>query len=191
MLHESEDTKKRLILAGIEELNSVGIEHFSTRSAAKRCNVSYNTPYKHFRNTQDYINEIFGYIDNMFSEQQQSLLHELSGLSLRERLVEISMAYIQFLTEHPDFYKVIIQKNRDCDPKYKCLSGELSITASKLVGEYCEQQNMSPDIMKRKLFVIRSFIYGAAFFFQCGKMENSDENRHMVRFLLDREFDLS
>lgn len=184
------DTKERLILAGIDEISSVGVDHFSTRNVAKRCNLSYNAPYKHFKNTQEFIFEIFGYIDTLFLERQEEVLKKHTSCSSREQLVEVSMEFICFLTDHPEFLKIILQGQSDCDQKYRCLRGELSETTLALVNKYCEEQKMPADVKYRKLFVVRSFIYGAAFFFHSGKMDYTEENLNMVKAQLDREFDL-
>lgn len=42
-------TRETLILAGLEELNEYGVQHFSTRRVAKACGVSCAAPYKHLR----------------------------------------------------------------------------------------------------------------------------------------------
>ena len=43
------NTREALILAGLEELNEYGIQHFSTRRVAKACGMSCAAPYKHFK----------------------------------------------------------------------------------------------------------------------------------------------
>jgi AcrR family transcriptional regulator len=48
-------TREQLIRAGLQELNEYGIQNFSTRRVAKRCGVSCATPYKHFKDTQEFI----------------------------------------------------------------------------------------------------------------------------------------
>ena len=56
-------TRETLILAGLEELNEYGVQHFSTRRVAKACGVSCAAPYKHFKDSHEFIAEILGYIN--------------------------------------------------------------------------------------------------------------------------------
>ena len=52
------NTREALILAGLEELNEYGIQHFSTRRVAKACGMSCAAPYKHFKDSHEFIAEI-------------------------------------------------------------------------------------------------------------------------------------
>ena len=49
------NTREALILAGLEELNEYGIQHFSTRRVAKACGMSCAAPYKHFKDSHEFI----------------------------------------------------------------------------------------------------------------------------------------
>lgn len=49
---------------------------------------------------------------------------------------------------------------------------------------------MPPEVRHRKLFVVRSLIYGAALMFDNGELEYTEENVQMVARCIDREFDL-
>ncbi|MGI5935829.1 MAG: TetR/AcrR family transcriptional regulator [Oscillospiraceae bacterium] len=184
-------TREQLILAGLKELTEHGIGSFSTRRVAKRCGVSCAAPYKHFRNTQEFIAEILGYINEMYYERQDKILEKYRDCSPRKQMVEISLDFIRFLVEYPVFRRVIMQSFRDCDEKYRCLRGQLSERTYKIVSEYCDSVNMPEDVRRRKIFIIRSIVYGAALFFDNGEMEYTDENMAMVASLIEREFDLS
>ena len=67
-------TRERLILAGVEELNAYGVQHFSTRRVAKACGVSCAAPYKHFKDTHAFIAEILGYINRQYDAEQRVVL---------------------------------------------------------------------------------------------------------------------
>ena len=68
------NTREALILAGLEELNEYGIQHFSTRRVAKACGMSCAAPYKHFKDSHEFIAEILGYINRLYDAEQTVLL---------------------------------------------------------------------------------------------------------------------
>jgi AcrR family transcriptional regulator len=187
---EQKSTKDILLAAGLDELNKYGISGFSTRRVAKNCGISCATPYKHFSDTKTFITEILIYINKLYYERQKNTIEKFKDSSLREQLVELSVDYIRFLVEYPEFRKVIMQNFDNCDEEYKCLRGQLSSLTYDVVSDYCKSVNMPPDVRKRKVFIIRSIIYGGALFFDNSGMEYNEENMAMIRDMLEREFDL-
>lgn len=183
-------TRERLILAGVEELNAYGVQHFSTRRVAKACGVSCAAPYKHFKDTHAFIAEILGYINRQYDAEQHVLLEKYEDASAREQLVQVSLHYIRFLTEHPAFRRIVMQNFQNCDEEYRVLRGQMSIKTYEVVSRYCAEVKMSPEVRKRKTFIVRAIIYSAALFFDNGELEYNEENMEQVRALLEREFDL-
>ncbi len=187
---ERSNTRDRLILAGLDELTEHGVANFSTRRVAQKCGVSCAAPYKHFKDTNDFISEVLGYIDRKYRENQRKVLKQCADLSYKEQLIILSVEYIRFLAEHREFRKIIMQNYQDCSEEYCCLRAQLSVKTYELVSKYCEEVNMPPDVRKRKTFIVRSIIYSAALFFDTGELEYNDENMKMVSDMLAREFDL-
>ena len=125
-----------------------------------------------------------------FSPEQTVLLEKCKHDSAREQLVQVSMHYIRFLTEHPAFRRIVMQSFQDCDEEYRVLRGQMSIKTYEVVSRYCEEVQMPPDVRKRKTFIVRAIIYSAALFFDNGELEYNEKNMEQVRGLLEREFDL-
>ncbi|MBQ7499429.1 MAG: TetR/AcrR family transcriptional regulator [Clostridia bacterium] len=184
------DTREKLILAGLEEINKYGINDFSARRVAKQCGISCSAPYKHFRDRDDFIEAIFLYLKNIYDERQKALLEEYKDASCREQLIRISMTYIDFLTEYPLFRRMIMQFYETVDEDLGILRGKLSDRSFDMVDKYCRQVDMPPDVRKRKQFIVRSIIFTAAMFFDNGELEYTEENRKLVESLISREFDL-
>ena len=182
--------REQLIMAGIDELNEYGIHNFSTRRVAKACGISCAAPYKHFKDSHDFIAAILGHINNTYYEHQKGVLNKYADCDSRTQLLEVALDYIRFLVEHPVFRRVIMQNYQDCDEEYRVLRGQLSDRTYRVVSRYCRDVAMPPDVRKRKTFIVRSIIYGAALFFDNGEMEYNEENMQMVRDMLTREFDL-
>lgn len=184
-------TRELLIQSGLEELRQYGVDGFSTRRVAKACGLSCAAPYKHFKDTREFIREIFGHVERQFLCMQQQVLEKYAKESVRRQLVEIALAYIQFLTEHPTFRRVVMMLEHDGNEDYRCLCGRMSMATTGLVAKYCEQVQMPPETRVRKTFLVRSLIYSAAMFFCSGELEYNADNMAMVEGLLDREFDLA
>ena len=183
-------TREQLILAGLDELNEYGVQHFSTRRVAKACGISCAAPYKHFKDTHEFIAEIFGYVNRLYDSEQAEVLEQCKDMSSREQLVEVSLRYIHFLTEHPAFRRIVMQNFQDCDEEYRVLRGRLSLKTDEIVTRYCEEVHMPDDVRRRKTFLVRAIIYSAALFFDNGELEYNEENMEKARALLEREFDL-
>ena len=184
------DTRALLIRAGLEELNEYGVAHFSSRRVAKKCGVSNAAPYKHFKDTGAFIAAILEHINTMYYARQKKVLETYADCDSRRQLLEVALDYIRFLTEHPEFRRVIMQNYRYSDPEYQNLRGNISLQTYRVAARYCRDVNMSPEVRKRKTFMIRSIIYGAALFIDQGTMPGGEESMDMVRAMLEREFDL-
>lgn len=187
---ETQSTREKLILAGIEELNTYGIHRFSTRRVAKNCGVSCAAPYKHFKDTHAFIAEILKHINRSYSEQQKETLKQYRDCDSRTQLLEAAVGYIRFLTLNPEFRRIIMQNYGGSDPEFRSLRAKLSLPIYKLVTRYCQDVNMPIEVRRKKTFVVRSLIYGAALFFDNGEMTYNEESMEMIRGMLDREFDL-
>ena len=59
--------KEKLILTGINEIEKVGLNGLSLRKVAAKCGVSCAAPYRHFKGKQEFILEIFRYVNEKWS----------------------------------------------------------------------------------------------------------------------------
>ena len=181
--------RDELIKAGIDEINQHGVTGFSIRRVADKCNVTCGAPAKHFGNRSGFIAAIIDYVNNQWYENQRRIIKEYAG-DTRRQLVEISIAYIKFLVEHPHFRSMLMLKDDDFDNIYHRKRGELSAISQQTVDKYCASVNMDEETRRRKLSVIRSLIYGSALMFDNGEMEYNEDMLNIVRGNIDREFDL-
>ncbi len=187
-ISEQGKTRNHLILAGIDELTERGIQNFSVRRIANKCGVSCAAPYKHFKDKQDFVSAIISYINQKWDERQRSIAGKYS--TTRKKILAVCMEYIRFLVENPQFRSIIMFEHDDTAQEFNVLRGQLSKQTYMLVSKYCQEIDMSADIRRRKTFVVRSLIYGAALMFDNGELEYTPENLEMVSSSLDREFDL-
>jgi len=181
--------KEKLILAGIEEIHLNGVQDFSLRRVAEKCEVSCAAPYKHFDGKHGLVCAIIEYINEQWYKRQEVVVTNYKG-NYRRQLLEISLEYIRFLVENPHFRSIIMLKDDNVDGNQVDIKPKISSCTQILIHQYCTQVNMSKDKETVKTFVVRSLIYGAAMMIDNGELENSKENFEFISKAIDREFDL-
>ena len=187
---ERSSGRVRLIRAGIAEIRRHGVQNFSMRKAAEACGLSCAAPYKHFKDKQDFILAIIRYINAQWNGIQRALVDGLPD-DARIRLREISVAYIRFLVDNPDFRSIIMLTDKNMSPELIREKAEMSEGTKRLINRYCREVGMSDEVRELKTFIVRSLIYGAALMFDNGELDYTPENLERVKTAIDREFDLA
>lgn len=185
----TDSVRERLIYAGMRELSQHGIQNFSMRRVAAECSLSCAAPYKHFKDKQSFVTAIIEFINGIWGVQQREIIAAHPG-DLRRQIVEISKAYIRFLMENPNFRSVIMLRDDTLDSGYARLRGEMTLLTRQVIDRYCESVGMDERTRRRKTYVVRSLIYGAALLFDNRQLEYNEENMASVEYAIDREFDL-
>ena len=178
-----------LLLAGISEINTHGVTGFSIRRVATACNVSCAAPYKHFKDKREFIASIIEYVNDQWAERQQEILSGC-GDSLREQIVAVCCAYVEFLMEKPYFRSILMLKDEEFDNLYHKKRGEMSSRSQKLELDFFDASGFTPETFKRKFHLVRAMIFGTIFMMDTGELEYSEETMTNFRHLIDREFDL-
>lgn len=181
--------KEQLLLAGIREIEKSGIQNFSIRRVAAACSVSCAAPYKHFADRSAFILAILRYINEEWYERQKEIAERYAG-DTRRQLVEISLAYIRFLLDNPQYRSVLMLRDDSLSDEQLRAKSQVSEGTRALIERYCTEVNMPPETKVRKTFVVRSLIYGAALMLDNGEMEKRQEIFDVVAAAIDREFSL-
>lgn len=188
--HPRRNSKREdLIKAGIQEINKHGIAGFSMRRIADDCGLSCGAPYKHFENRKDFIAAVIEYVNGQWRVRQQELLDQYAG-DLRRQIVEMSVGYVEFLMEHPHYRSILMLKDEEFDNTYHRLRGELSSPTQQLAQRYFDSVGMDDFTSRRKVYVVRSLIFGAVILMDNGEMAYNQETLEFIRFSINREFDL-
>lgn len=178
------DTRTRLILYGLRYMAENGTDNISLRKIAAECGVSCAAPYKHFEDKDDFIAAIIQYVADKWTEIANGIINEYPD-DMRKQLVEISMAYIDFLVKYPYFCSVIMagfeRKNDEIEAQKK-----ISPVSSSIIKEYIKKYNIDEKTCMERMFLIRSMIYGAALMIDNGQLEYNDAIKEMIRNLLDK-----
>ena len=187
---EELSARERIVLAALDELEEVGFARFSLRRVASRCGVSCAAPYKHFKNKREIIEAILRHINSDWSRRQEIVLNEYADRSIRERLVEISLEFIRFMVENPQFRSIMMISSETFDSNYLQIKADLSARSKELIREYCVSVGMPAKVARAKMYIVRSLLYGAALMFGNCELAYNDESMGVVRAAVDREFDL-
>lgn len=186
------DTRVKLLVAGINDIEKYGTDKLSIRRVAAECGVSCAAPYKHYKNKNEFIIAIIRYIHDEWKKVTDSIIatSKEKGFSTRELLTTISIEYVRFLVEHPNYHAVIHSDSKNMTPEQVREKIQISNASRLLIDKYCTEVNMSDEDKVRKTFIVRSIIYGAAIMMLSGELEKTEENYLMVKDCIRREFDL-
>lgn len=186
--NQSISVREKLILAGIEELENHGMQSFSMRRTAAACGMSCAAPYKHFEDKEEFVYAIIDYIYERWDEVRRSLVAGCDA-SIKSQLICISIGYIRFLHENPHFRSIIMMRDVIVEKQGKQMLLRLTEGSRQLIEQYCESVGMPPEVKARKLFLVRSLIYGAALMLDSGELDI--ESLDMVEALIGREFEIA
>lgn len=187
-LPTEKDTREQLLRAGIIELHEKGIDGFSIRRVASMCGISCAAPYRHFKNKEDFIAAIFGFITRRWYMMQNVILSEYSDV--RDRITEICLAYVRFLVDNPDYYRILMVNAERLNMMVDRKDG-LSSCVRGLIANYCAEVNMDDESRIRKTFIVRSLILGTTMMILSGDRPDSEETMELLRNAISREFELN
>lgn len=174
------DSRERLILAGIADIEQYGVTSLSLRRVAKACGVSCAAPYKHFLNKPDFLVAIMDYINARWYTMQAAILQQYPQDSLRT-LYELAIAYVRFLVENPHFRSIIMMRTTGLDERYLQTRANLSAETKRLISECCQTLGVPPETELQKTFIIRSIIYGASLMLDNGQIEANEGSYRLVQ----------
>lgn len=152
------DITKRLILAGMRELDEHGAADFSLRRVAQMCGLSCAAPYRHFKSRDALLLAIIRYVNaewKLLFDQMASLYASDLGRLIRETCA----ATIRFFLANTSYRTVLFSVFSDGDPDRSRERRQIASILDELTRRYCEERNFS-DVEPRS-FAIRSALYGA------------------------------
>lgn len=186
---EEKTLREKLIIEGMQEISLSGVQNFSVRKVATRCGVSCAAPYKHFDDKQAFLDAIIEHIRIQWIERQHKILRSYPN-DLRRQIVEISVDYVRFMVENPNYRTIIMQLGGDSSEGGYHIKGSLSGLTQKLIAKYSREVKLTREQARLKTYVIRAIITGAAVLFDYGELEYNEENLRLVEHSINREFDL-
>lgn len=168
---------KRLIIAGINEIEEHGLIDFSLRRVSAACDVSCAAPYKHFKDKDEFILEIIKYISRQWHMLETQVI-KIYADNQQKLIEELSMAYIKFWLANPNFRSILFMNPYKMDENQKTAKANIDVTFISVIGKYYEGRNADTEKM---IFEIRSLIYGALLIIDNGEMTNDEKSLDIVR----------
>ena len=187
-MHEEYDgyetVKQRLIIAGLAELQAHGTHDFSLRRVATACNVSCAAPYKHFKDKETFIAEIFKYIHLRWEMLHNQIKSVFDG-NERKQIVESCISYIRFWIANPHFRSVLMMNNQI--ESESNMRESVNQSLNKLLTAHFTNLGYTEELQKRKIFIIRSLVYGALLMLEDNELENCEQTIGMIRSCIEEQ----
>lgn len=173
---EYDNMKKRLIIAGISEIEEHGLSQCSLRKVAAKCDVSCAAPYKHFKNKSDFILAIIKYIAEQWRMLEETIISIYSS-DKQKQIEEVAAAYVKFWIANPNFRSILLMNPRQMDDAQKQARADIDKNLTTLIVDY----KKGAEDTKKTVFEVRSLIYGALLMLEYDELENSDETINLIK----------
>jgi AcrR family transcriptional regulator len=157
--HHHGDLRNALIQAGLEILDTEGLEKLTLRKAAARAGVSHAAPAHHFPGKEGLLQAIAAHGYDQFSELMREERFR-NGETPRDQLEGISRGYIRFSREHPALFRLVFSVEYKNSPQADLLAA--SERAFQILSHVCalfEQTPFGPRINELKVW---SVVHGYA-----------------------------
>ena len=164
---EKETLRDRLIVAGIEEIATHGVGHFSLRRVASACGISCAAPYRHFADKESFIREILLYIEKQWKLLRDEILRLFSADPLRA-LTEVSLAYVRFSVANPHYRRIL----REAGVPRADFAGEA-------LSEFCKTK--SEESAAALAYRLPALLYGTVTMLEGGELSNGEKGWREIR----------
>ena len=180
-----EDVRKRLILAGLDELCEHGIRDFSLRRVALCANVSCAAPYRHFKDKGELIG---GIIDFIFSKWHMLCETIVAAFPTdKKRLaVELSVASIRFWIANGNFRTVLLSGGGD-NEAYKEKMAEFDTPIIEAVEAALREAGHTDEKISDAKLTVGSLIYGSVMLISTGRTSGGLKSLDAIKKRIERE----
>lgn len=173
--------RERLIIAGIRELETHGLNDFSLRRVAVASEVSCAAPYRHFRDKEELILEIIRYINRQWSLLQEQILAVFPSDDTRA-LCELGVAHIRFWIANPNFRSVLLLDTDAKEENPRLFERrKISEGLTSLIHDYCRRRGESDEAEASKSYAFLALIYGTVLMLGNRELANDDATFTMIR----------
>lgn len=102
------ELRKVLIETGLEFIHQYGEEKLSLRQIAEKCGVSNAAPYAHFKDKDDFINAMQGYVMDSFMDSLVVCASECKDDT--QILSELGVCYVMFFYHNPLYFDFLFSR---------------------------------------------------------------------------------
>ena len=180
-----EAVRERLIIAGIRELETHGLNDFSLRRVAVVCGVSCAAPYRHFKDKDELLLEIIRYINRQWTLLQDQIKAAFSNDDLK-CLVETGVAHIRFWIANPKFRSILLLDDPVPNSDRHIERNKISSGIDQMVHAYCQKRQAPKEICAQKAYAFQALIYGSVLMLGNQELSNNDTTFTMIRYQLKK-----
>jgi len=180
-----EAVRERLIIAGIRELETHGLNDFSLRRVAVACGVSCAAPYRHFKDKDELLLEIIRYINRQWTLLQDQIKAAFANDELK-CLVETGVAHIRFWIANPKFRSILLLDDPVPNSDRHIERNKISSGIDQMVHEYCQKRQAPKEICAQKAYAFQALIYGSVLMLGNQELSNTDATIRMISGRLAR-----
>lgn len=162
--------KEKLLTAGIEEIMTHGVQGLSMRRIAAACGASCAAPYKHFKNKEDFLEQISIYIEKRWELLAAQIVNSIEDP--RQRIAELCVANIRF---------------KLANPLYGTACSDHDRTINTQLITYVQENNLEDG--DGRIFAVNALVAGTAALINSGKMANSPDTLALLRRRILAELD--
>ncbi|MBQ1230090.1 MAG: TetR/AcrR family transcriptional regulator [Clostridia bacterium] len=177
--------RERLIIAGIRELETHGLNDFSLRRVAVASEVSCAAPYRHFRDKEELILEIIRYINRQWTLLQEQILRAFPADEVH-CLCEIGIAHIRFWIANPNFRSVLLLDANEQDDPRLVERRKISDGIASLIHAYCQKRGEEGQKATEKAYAFQALIYGTVLMLGNQELSNDSSTIGMIRSELEK-----
>lgn len=182
--YTAEAVRERLIIAGIRELETHGLNDFSLRRVAMTCEVSCAAPYRHFKGKEELILEIIRYINRQWELLRDQITLAFSN-DTRKQLIEIGVAHIRFWIANPNFRSVLLLDTQaEEDPRH-AERKKISCGLKDCVRAYGVSHGLCEEAINSVSYAYEALIYGTVLMLGNQELENTPQTIQMIRANLE------
>lgn len=105
MVAEGSNLKEKLITEGTKIVQREGMKNVSLRRVAEICGVTHSSPYRHFKNKNEYLKALVDQISIVFGS---SIAKGITGdMRAEDILLKMGINFVEFARSFPNYFDVL------------------------------------------------------------------------------------
>ena len=144
--------------AALSLVREKGPRGFSLNEASRLAGVTVAAPYRHFEDKDALLAEIACDGCHLMAAELRKAAAKVSGV--REQMLEVGMAYLNFSSVHADYFDVIFNAGLD-KSKYQDL-GRAAAEAFGVILELSQQAEKTPELAAQRAVSAWALVHGFA-----------------------------
>ena len=180
--YTQDNVRSRLLLSGLKELETHGVTDFSLRRVAQDAGVSCAAPYRHFKDKDELINAVIGYVVDGWTLLSNQICEIFS--SDRTLLVtELIVSGLRFWIANGNF-RTVIAASATVDGARRGPLAAFDRPIIAAIEEYARHKGIADT--EPQVFKLLSLLYGAVTLVD-GGYESADIAADNLRSVLKNE----